>query len=114
MTSEGMSRRRFHDRHHAFQYLVGCAIGEMILRDPSLIGQARKALRRCAQDEPSRAHIIEIWGELLRHDAPAIAAALSRNDEQGDLVRQTRTPFVALPAPLRADLLSEARRLTAS
>ena len=95
MTSEGVSRRRFHDRHHAFQYLVGCAIGEVILRDPSLIAQARKALERYAQGEPSRAHDVEIWGELLCHDAVTIAAALSRDDEQGDLVRQARPPFAA-------------------
>lgn len=106
-------RRRFHDRHHAFQYLVGCSIGALILLDPSLIESAWESLERSAGDEPQRAHIQTIWSELLRREPAEIAHELGRNDARGDLVRQTRPPFIALPAKQRAALIAEAHRLVA-
>lgn len=114
MGSDAPARsRRYHDRHHAFQFLVGRAVGDMILRDPALIADAKAALERCAGGEPQRAHIWTIWRELLSRPADEIAFELARDDERGDLVRQTRPPFVALPARQRAELIAEAYRLYA-
>jgi hypothetical protein len=36
--------RRFHDRHRAFEFLVGCEVARRFMEDPSLIAIARVKL----------------------------------------------------------------------
>ena|ERR1039458_3894419 len=102
---------RFYDRNHAFQYLVGREIARRLVDDPSLIETAKLSLKKHAGSDPQNNHSYRVWSKLLQNSVDEIAKQLSQNDAHGDLVRQTRPPFIALPPSIRVQLLEEAHNL---
>ncbi len=107
----GSNLTRFYDRHHAFEFLVGREIGLRLVADPALVETAKSSLEHHFRDDPHSQYAYALWSELLHSPVEEIARKLSQNDEEGDLIRQTRPPFIALDPAKRVSLLEEARCL---
>jgi hypothetical protein len=107
-----MDDRKFHDRHHAFEFLVGCEVARRLLEDPSLIAVARLKLEDQLGDVPSHRDAYNLWSKLLELPVDEVARRLCLNDEEGDYIRQTSPSFIALPEDVRWRLIDEAKKLT--
>lgn len=106
---------RSRSRGHALQdrraLLLGRAIGERIVRDPTLIERAREYARRMASSSPGVRQEMEEWEEILDTLPPArLRAFLADPGERATRLRQS-LPFVDALAPAeREDLFRKANR----
>jgi hypothetical protein len=103
-------QRTIHDRNHAFKLVTGRHIATLIEKDPTLLDLARIDLKRM-KTRPNLKDAVRVWEDLLAGDPSRVAEMLSRDDEQGDYVRETKPYFVALDERTTKRLLAEARSL---
>ena len=101
--------RRPHDVNKAYSLLVNREIACLMLREPRLLDEARR--EHAMMTAPQQRDAAERWSALLSQPLDEIAAALSRDDEDGDYVRETRPPFIVLDPQTRMRLWAEARSL---
>lgn len=83
----------FYDRHERLQYLKACETARRIVRDPSLIEQARHFVERAMAPDPHQSAYAAMWREVLNFPPEAIAAALIEDSERGQLLRDTSPVF---------------------
>jgi hypothetical protein len=102
---------KFYDRHHAFEFLVGCEVARRLLEDPSLIAMARIKLEEHLGGIPNHRDAYNLWSKLIELPVEEVARKLSQNDDEGDYIRQTMPSFIALPTDVRWKLIEEARTL---
>ena len=104
--------RRPHDVNKAYSLLVNREIARLMRENPRLLDEARREL--AAMTAPHQKAAATRWSELLEQSLDVIVENLTRDDEDGDYIRETRPPFVALDACTRMRLSEEARRLFAN
>jgi hypothetical protein len=86
-------KAHFHDRHDRVDYLKACEVARCILRDPSLIADARAFVETAMLTDPhQRAHALA-WQALLLRPPAEIAAALVEDTPRGQALRETRPVF---------------------
>ncbi|HEX6038579.1 helix-turn-helix domain-containing protein [Longimicrobium sp.] len=103
------SAERGHARQDRRGLLLGRAIGERIMRDPSLIRRAREYARRMAASSPGVRREMEEWEMLLETLSPArLRAFLAHPGERATRLRQS-LPFIdVLTADEREHLFRKA------
>lgn len=99
----------FRDRQHRYSYLVACETARRLVENPALIDRGRRHLDRFVRHDPRQSDGYRLWTKLMEEPAAVIAERLTERSPRGDYTRETAPSFGALPGPVRARLLREAR-----
>jgi hypothetical protein len=98
-----------HARQDRRALLLGRAIGDRIVRDPSLIRRAREHARRMAAASPGARQEMEEWQTLLDTLSPArLRAFLAHPGERATRLRQSLPFLDVLTAAERVELFRKA------
>ena len=86
-------KTRFHDRHDRIDYLKACEVARRIVRDPSMIAEARDFVETSMLTDPHQRAYALVWRAVLQLLPAEIAAALAEDTARGQALRETRPVF---------------------
>jgi hypothetical protein len=100
---------RFYDRNERRSYELTRAVAARLVGDPDLVQQGLAHARRHMGSDASQARYFEVWEQLLKEDARAIARQLVEDTPRGAVLRDTQPVFCVLPPDLRQEIILRAR-----
>ena len=86
----------FHDRHEARAYRKAMAIAQRLVRDPSLVSNAKTFLEKFMSGDPHQKRYYDLWTKTLELTADEIASALLEDSDLGAELRASAPVFIVV------------------